>query len=54
MYYKLNPDIVDNWTMPDFTDRQEFMFLCMEYQKGPEQKEADKEATRQPWMGPGS
>jgi hypothetical protein len=34
-YYKIDADIVYNWTMPHFSDRQEYMFIQMELQKPP-------------------
>ncbi len=34
-WWKIDPDIVGGWSMPDFTDRQEFMFVMNELQKPP-------------------
>lgn len=36
-WYGLDPNVVDyNWTMPDFLEREEFMWLRNEYRKDPE------------------
>lgn len=34
-WYKESPDIVSNWSMRKFSDRQEFMFVRMEQSSGP-------------------
>ena len=47
-WWELDPEAVGRWTMPDFTDRQEFMFIQFELSRDP----ADKPPAGKPWAGP--
>ncbi len=49
-WWKLDPGVVERWTMPDFTDRQEYMYIQFELDR----EDEDDEPEGKLWGGPES
>jgi hypothetical protein len=51
-HWELNPDIVENWAMPDYTDRHEYMLIEQsENTRNTESQENDLEPGEELWEG---